>query len=61
RKADLKFEKTLERNEALQDADFVINTALTGGHTNVEEERECGEKHGYYRGINFGSYFHQLK
>ena len=61
RNADLKFEKTLERNEALQEADFVINTALVGGHTNVEKERECGEKHGYYRGINFASYFHQLK
>ncbi len=58
---DLKFEKTLERREALCDADFVINTALVGGHVNVEKERECGEMHGYYRGICFGSYFHQLK
>jgi len=61
KRSDLKFEKTLERKEALRDADFVINTALIGGHTNVERERKCGEKHGYYRGICFGSYFHQLK
>ena len=60
KRPDLKFEKTLERKEALLDADFVINTALVGGHVNVEKERECGEKHGYYRGICFGSYFHQL-
>ena len=59
-KADLEFEKTLERKVALQDADFVINTALVGGHTNAEMEREVGEKHGYYRGIRLGGYFHQL-
>lgn len=60
-KADLRLEKTLERKEALKDANFVINTALVGGHTNAEKEREVGEKHGYYRGIGLGGYFHQLK
>ena len=60
-KANLKLETTLEREEALKDADFVINTALVGGHTNAEKEREVGEKHGYHRGISLGGYFHQLK
>jgi len=69
-KADLKFEKTVERNVALRDADFVINTALVTSHTNEEIERKCAEKKGYYRGIVFwdfggwgvlGSYLHQLK
>ena len=60
-KANLKLEKTVEREEALKDADFVINTALVGGHSNAETEREVGEKHGYPRGIGFGGYFHQLK
>ena len=69
-KADLKFEKTIERNVALRDADFVINTALVTGHTKEEIERKCAEKYGYYRGIVFwdfggwgvlGSYLHQLK
>jgi len=60
-KADLKVEKTVKRDAALQDADFVINTALVGGHTEVEKEREAEEKQGYYRGIRLGSYFHQLK
>jgi len=59
-KADLDFEKTLEREAALQDADFIINTALVGGHTNAETERDVGEKHGYHRGIRLGGYFHQL-
>jgi alpha-galactosidase len=35
-KAELKLEKTIDRAQALLDADFVINTALIGGHTDVE-------------------------
>ena len=50
-KADFRFEKTTERKEALQGADFVINTALVGGHENQEEQRKVAEKHGYYRGV----------
>lgn len=49
-KVDLKFEKTLSREEALKDADFVINTALFGAHEQHEARREMGDKHGYYRG-----------
>ncbi len=58
--ADLKLEKTLEREEALKDANFIINTALVGGHSNAEAERLVGEKHGYHRGVGLGGYFHQL-
>ena len=49
-KVDLKFEKTLSREAALRDADFVVNTALVGGHTPHETQRAVGDKHGYYRG-----------
>ncbi|MCS7104278.1 MAG: alpha-glucosidase/alpha-galactosidase [Thermofilaceae archaeon] len=51
-KADLKFEATLDRRESIKDADFVINTAMAGGHTYYERMRELSEAHGYYRGIN---------
>lgn len=51
-KADLKFEKTTERKKSLDYADFVINTALVGGHRSQEVQRKVGEEHGYYRGID---------
>lgn len=44
--------KTLDRREAIRDADFVINSAMAGGHQYYELMREVSEKHGYYRGIN---------
>ncbi|AEH51496.1 alpha-glucosidase AglA [Pseudothermotoga thermarum] len=50
--ADLKFEKTMDLEVALKDADFVINTALVGGHWYLEKVREISQKHGYYRGID---------
>lgn len=49
---DLRFEKTMDRRRSLPDADFVINTALVGGHEQQEAMREVGERHGYYRGID---------
>lgn len=52
RKVNLKFEKTLDRKEAIKDADFVINMAMAGGHQYYERMREISEKYGYYRGIN---------
>jgi len=51
-KADLRFEKTMDRREAIRDADFVINTAMAGGHYYYEKMRAVSEKYGYYRGIN---------
>ena len=48
--ADLRFEKTTSRQEALQDADFVINTADVKGHYHAKALRELTERHGYYYG-----------
>jgi len=59
-KADLRFEKTMDRKEALEDSDFVFNTVLAGararGHANYEIQRKVAEKHGYYRGIDSVDY-----
>jgi alpha-galactosidase len=59
-KVDLKFEKTLSREAALKDADFVINTALFGAHKQHEARRAVGDKHGYYRGAP-GMNYRQLR
>ena len=49
--AQLTFRRTTRRSEALRGADFVIDTALAGGHYEQEAVRRAGEKHGYYRGV----------
>ncbi|MGC9147277.1 MAG: alpha-glucosidase/alpha-galactosidase [Infirmifilum sp.] len=49
---DYKFHLTTNRKEAIKDADFVVNTAMYGGHGYYEAMREISEKHGYYRGVN---------
>lgn len=46
----LTFSQTTDRAEALQGADFVINTAQVGGHDWTEAQRSLAERHGYYRG-----------
>ncbi|WP_438839347.1 alpha-glucosidase/alpha-galactosidase [Ignisphaera cupida] len=51
-KVDAKVFKTKDRVEAIKDADFVINSAMAGGHSYYEKMREISEKYGYYRGIN---------
>lgn len=56
---DLTFERTTERQAALDGADFVINTAARG-HDDEEAERAIGERHGYYRGVRIGSHQHNL-
>ena len=56
----LGFQKTTSRETSLQDADFVVNAALVGGHQNQDIRRNIGEKHGYYRGVGLGRY-HQLQ
>lgn len=48
--SNLRIEKTVNRDEALEGADFVINTSLNGGHAWHEAQRDMFEKHGYYRG-----------
>ncbi|MDB5084610.1 MAG: glycoside hydrolase family 4, partial [Bacilli bacterium] len=54
--AGLTFSKTTNRQEALQGADFVINTAQVGGHDWTETQRSLAEKHGYYRGLRLHDY-----
>ena len=44
--------KTKNRKEAIKDSDFVINTAMAGGHQYYEKMRAISEKNGYFRGIN---------
>ena len=41
------FEKTLNREESLQGADFVINTALSAGHHRLRAGWEIARRHGY--------------
>ncbi|HEY63855.1 MAG TPA: alpha-glucosidase/alpha-galactosidase [Caldilineae bacterium] len=57
--ADLRFEKTTDRQTSLRDADFVINTAYVKGHHHERAVRELIDSHGYYYGgrINLGSYY----
>ncbi len=50
----LRFQKTLDRREALQDADFVVNTALAAGHQRLEEGWAVAAQHGY----RFGGSLH---
>ena len=54
------FEKTTDRREALQDADFVINTAMVGGHDHLEEVRQMAKRYGFPGAVGGGSY-HQFK
>ncbi len=50
--SDLRFKKTTSLEDAINGSDFVINTALVGGHEYLEKVRTIGEKYGYYRGID---------
>lgn len=47
---DLRFERTLDREVALREADFVINTAAQS-HAEEEAQRAVWDAHGYYRGV----------
>lgn len=57
---DLRFEATIERERALRDADFVLNTALVGSHVWEEEWRRLSGEHGYYRGLRIQTHLHQF-
>lgn len=67
--ADLRFEKTLQRAESLQGADFVINTALVAGHQRLRAGWEIARRLGYRWGGSlaimhdeaFWINFHQLQ
>ncbi|MBC7091810.1 MAG: alpha-glucosidase/alpha-galactosidase [Nitrososphaeria archaeon] len=67
--ANLVIKKTMDRREALEGSEFVVNTVKVGGYEPMEEERRIAEKYGYYRGVGervsdyyggIGAY-HQLK
>jgi alpha-galactosidase len=59
--ADLRFERTLEREVALRDADFVVNTAYAKGHFHARDLRALTARHGYYYG-RVGLYrYHDLQ
>jgi alpha-galactosidase len=56
--ADLRFEQTTNRQQALEGADFVINTADVKGHYHAKAMREVTAKHGYYYGAAaIGSFY----
>jgi alpha-galactosidase len=46
----MRFETTTDREAALRDADFVINTASPVSHHAQRRERELADQHGYYYG-----------
>ncbi len=48
---NMRFIETQNLDEAIRDSDYVVNTALVGGHEYLEKVRSIGEKHGYYRGV----------
>lgn len=48
--ADLRFESTTDQQEALQDVDFVINTASASSHQKQRNTRELMAQNGYYYG-----------
>lgn len=51
-KSELSFSRTTDLSEAIRGSDFVINTALIGGHAFLDRMRAIGERHGYFRGID---------
>jgi alpha-galactosidase len=57
----LRFEATLERERALREADFVLNTAMVGGHDCEEAWRRLSEEHGYYRGLRLQTNLQQYE
>jgi alpha-galactosidase len=52
----LTIEKTLDRHETLDGADFVVNTALAAGHHRLQQGWQIAQRYGY----NFGGSFHIL-
>jgi len=50
--ASLQIETTNDLETAVADSNFVINTALGGGHDFLEKMREIGQRNGYFRGID---------
>lgn len=56
--ADLRISSTVDRRAALQDVDFVINTAAVKSHAHQRAIRDVTAKHGYYYGgVKLGSFY----
>ncbi len=53
---ELELEKTMDRRESLQGANFVINTALAAGHHRLREGLAIARRHGY----RFGGSYHVM-
>lgn len=49
--ADLSIRTSSDLRDALDGAEYVINTALAGGHAGFERTRATTERYGYYRGL----------
>jgi alpha-galactosidase len=58
---DHTFETTTDREAALRDADFVVNTAYVLGHYHEQAVRDLTAKHGYYYGGVKMVPWHQLR
>ena len=56
----LTFDKTMNREQALEGADFVINTAYVLGHEHEAEMRDLATKNGYYHSSVGIPSFYQL-
>jgi alpha-galactosidase len=60
--ADLSFARSLDRSEALEDADFVINTAtVTHNEYFMKRRRELAAEHGYFYGQTGMPEYHNLQ
>ncbi|MCX7670363.1 MAG: alpha-glucosidase/alpha-galactosidase, partial [Anaerolineae bacterium] len=60
--ADLRFKRTLDRPEALQDADFVIDTAtVTHEEHFMKRRRDLAAQHGYFYGRTGMPEWHNLR
>ncbi len=59
--ADLRFARTTDREAALREADFVIDTAAVKSHHHQQAIRDLTARHGYYYGgVRLGN-FYQLR
>lgn len=60
--ADLRFERSLDREESLHDADFVINTAtVTHNEYFMQRRRKLTAEHGYFYGRTGMPEYHNLQ
>jgi alpha-galactosidase len=56
-KADIHFEKTLDRRTSLTGADYVINCAMAGGWDRFSMAETISKKHGYPQAIYYDGYY----